>query len=623
MKILVFHQHYLTASGGGGSRFNEFARFWADAGHQITVVAGTADYASGDIPDRYRHRWLTREWDGAVEVVRCFTPSGYARSYARRMISFAGFTFSAATAAFQHRDADVVIATSPPLLVPMPAWIAARLRLRPAPLIFEIRDLWPESAITTGVISAGSLLARGLYALERWACQTADCINVLTPAFREDLLRRGLAPAGKIALIPNGADVDMFSTSAEGTTMRAELGWGGRTVFLYAGAHGRANALEQLIDAAALLADREDILIACVGEGPQRAQLEERARQEGLRNIVFHGPRPKSLMPAIVAASDVGVAVLQDNPTFRTVYPNKIFDYMACARPVLLAVDGVARELVVDTARAGVFAAPNRPDELAAAIRELTDDRAGRTRMGASGFAWVRANATRSSLAARYLSVMEHLPKAPQLQRGLPGFLKALFDRTFAFAAFLLLSPLLAAIAFLVARLDGPPILFRQARPGLNGKPFEMLKFRTMRGEDKGSGSTDEHRLTRLGRILRQTSLDELPQLWNVLAGDLSLVGPRPLLLRYLPRYTPRQARRHLVRPGMTGWAQVNGRNALDWAQKLELDVWYVEHWSLWLDLRILCRTLARVLQRSGISREGHATMPEFKGENTSGGPDA
>src|SRR5205814_4207066 len=148
---------------------------------------------------------------------------------------------------------------------------------------------------------------------------------------------------------------------------------------------------------AALLADREDILIACVGEGPQRAQLEERARQEGLRNIVFHGPRPKSLMPAIVAASDVGVAVLQDNPTFRTVYPNKIFDYMACARPVLLAIDGAARQLV-EAAGAGVFAPAEKPEQLAAAMRRMADDVAGRSRMGAAGLAWVRANATRASL---------------------------------------------------------------------------------------------------------------------------------------------------------------------------------------------------------------------------------
>jgi len=616
VKILIFHQHYLMPGAGGGSRFNEFARLWAEAGHDVTVIAGTADYISGEIPGRYRGRWLSRETDGAVNVVRCFTPAGYARSYLRRMISFTGFTVSAATAALLHRRSDVVIATSPPLLTALPAWVSARLRLCPAPLIFEIRDLWPESAVTTGVLSERSLLTRALYALERWACRTADCINVLTPAFREDLVRRGLAPAEKIIFVPNGADLESLSRATNGTAVRARLEWSDHAVFLYAGAHGRANAVDQLIDAAALLADRPDILIACVGDGPMRASLDRRARQLGLRNIKFHGSIAKSAMPPVIAACDVGVAVLQDNPTFRTVYPNKMFDYMACARPVLLAIDGAARQLV-EAAGAGVFAPAEKPEQLAAAMRRMADDVAGRSRMGAAGLAWVRANATRASLATRYVSAMKALPEPPHVQRGIPDFVKTTFDRAFAAAALVVASPLLVTLALLVRALDGAPVLFRQQRPGRFGKPFFIAKFRTMRDARGALGELlpDELRLTRFGRLLRATSLDELPQLWNVLTGNLSLVGPRPLLMQYLSRYTPRQARRHLVRPGITGWSQVNGRNALDWGEKLELDVWYVDHWSLWLDLQILWRTVAGVVRRSGITRPGHATMPEFKGE--------
>jgi lipopolysaccharide/colanic/teichoic acid biosynthesis glycosyltransferase len=197
---------------------------------------------------------------------------------------------------------------------------------------------------------------------------------------------------------------------------------------------------------------------------------------------------------------------------------------------------------------------------------------------------------------------------------------KRLFDRTAALLGLILLSPLLALIALLVRVSMGSPVLFRQVRPGLRGQPFEIMKFRTMldrRGAD-GRLLSDETRLTRTGRFLRASSLDELPQLWSVLRGNLSLVGPRPLLTQYLERYTPEQAQRHDVLPGITGWAQVNGRNALSWEEKFALDLWYVENWSLSLDARILLLTLRRVARRDGVSSVGHATMPEFMGSNSS-----
>ena len=205
-------------------------------------------------------------------------------------------------------------------------------------------------------------------------------------------------------------------------------------------------------------------------------------------------------------------------------------------------------------------------------------------------------------------------------QVGRGAWLKAALDRLGAALGLLALAPGLAAIALLVRGLLGAPVLFRQVRPGKGGRPFRLVKFRTMLDtrDERGRLLPDEQRLTAFGRFLRSTSLDELPQLWNVLRGELSLVGPRPLMMAYLERYSPRQARRHEVMPGITGWSQVNGRNALSWEQKLELDVWYVEHWSLRLDARILALTLGAVLARRGVSNQGHATMPEFLGSGAS-----
>lgn len=196
--------------------------------------------------------------------------------------------------------------------------------------------------------------------------------------------------------------------------------------------------------------------------------------------------------------------------------------------------------------------------------------------------------------------------------------MKRALDVLASAAGLVVLSPVLLLVALAVRVNLGSPVFFRQERPGLHGRTFRLVKFRTMRDATDRDGRPlpDAERLTPFGRFLRASSLDELPELWNVLRGDMSLVGPRPLLTQYLPLYSPRQARRHEVRPGLTGWAQVNGRNALGWKERLELDVWYVEHRSLVLDLRILLRTVATVFARRGISQEGHVTMEPFRGND-------
>jgi len=201
--------------------------------------------------------------------------------------------------------------------------------------------------------------------------------------------------------------------------------------------------------------------------------------------------------------------------------------------------------------------------------------------------------------------------------------IKRVVDIVGASVGIILLAPVMLTVALLVLLTMGRPVLFRQLRPGLHGKPFVLYKFRTMRDARTPSGEPlpDELRLTRFGKWLRSTSLDELPELFNVLKGEMSLVGPRPLLIEYLPRYSPEQARRHEVKPGITGWAQVNGRNALSWEEKFQLDVWYVDHWNLWLDMKILLLTVWKVLKREGISAEGSATMPVFTGNTTQENP--
>ena len=197
--------------------------------------------------------------------------------------------------------------------------------------------------------------------------------------------------------------------------------------------------------------------------------------------------------------------------------------------------------------------------------------------------------------------------------------IKRLLDIVIALLALILLSPILIMVALLVRKNLGSPVLFQQERPGLHGLPFKMIKFRTMKDayNARGEALPDSERLTAFGKLLRSTSLDELPELWNVLKGEMSIVGPRPLLMEYLPLYNAEQARRHEVRPGITGYAQVNGRNAISWEQKFKLDTWYVDHQSLWLDIKIMLKTVKKVLIRDGIHAEGEATMSKFMGSES------
>jgi lipopolysaccharide/colanic/teichoic acid biosynthesis glycosyltransferase len=208
------------------------------------------------------------------------------------------------------------------------------------------------------------------------------------------------------------------------------------------------------------------------------------------------------------------------------------------------------------------------------------------------------------------------LHQAIILVRSFKVMLKRFLDIFVSFLGLLVLSPVFAIVAWKIRKNLGSPVLFKQVRPGKDGKPFEMVKFRTMRDafDAEGYPLPDSERLTPFGNWIRSTSLDELPELWNALKGDMSLVGPRPLLMEYLPLYNPEQIRRHNVRPGVTGWAQVNGRNAISWEEKFNLDVWYVDNQSFWLDIKIVCLTVKRVLIRDGISAEGEVTMSKFTG---------
>ena len=608
MRILLIHQAFVSSDEAGGTRHFELGKRLKQKGDQLTVIASQVSYLTGTWVQPRRNGLLYVDDTPEVQVVRAYTLPAIHRGFVWRVIAFLVFSVTSVIAGLRVENIDLVMGTSPPLFQAFSAWLVALLRGKP--FLLEVRDLWPEFAIGMGVLKNPMIIAAARFG-ERFLYNRAEHLLVNSPAYRDYLLNKGVVDS-KISFVANGVETDMFDPEAEGEHIRAQYNLTNKFVITYAGAHGPANDLDTVLRAAGRLREEQNIHFLLVGDGKDRAALVAKAEQMSLMNVTFTGALPKSQMPSVLAASDACLAILMNIPMFTTTYPNKVFDYMASGRPTLLMIDGVIRE-TIETAHAGVFVPPGDDALLAVEAKHLSQDRDLCRSMGYSARSYVAEHFNREQQADLFREVLHAL-----LRRKSRGYdrLKRLLDVLLAVVGLVMLSPVVFGAATAVAVTMGHPVFFCQQRPGLGGKPFTIIKFRTMRSDIDATGQPlpDSTRLTKLGWFLRSTSIDELPELINVLKGEMSFVGPRPLLTQYLNLYTPEQRRRHEVRPGITGWAQVNGRNAITWEEKFELDVWYVDHRSFMLDIKILLRTFWKVIKREGISQEGQVTMTEFLG---------
>lgn len=390
MHILLIHQAFAALGEPGGTRHHELARWLARRGHRVTVLAGGVSYLTGDAGPL-----ATREWtdDAGVHIRRCATYSAWHRSFFHRVLSFVSFMLSSFTAGLRVGQVDVVWGTTPPLFQGVTAWLLARLKR--AAFVFEVRDLWPAFAVAVGVLR-NPLLIRLSEGLERFLYRRADRLVINSPGYLEHVRARG---ARRVDLVPNGVDVTMFDPEARGAAFRAAHGLEGKFIALYAGALGLSNDLGVVLAAAAALDDEPGIAIVLLGDGKERPALEARARELGLRNVHFIPAVPKDEMDQAMAAADAGIAVLKPLEVYKTTYPNKVFDYMAAGRPVILAIDGVIRQ-VVEQAGGGVYVPPGDPAAMAQAIRSLARDPAAARRMGRAGRDYVAAHFDRSTLAS-------------------------------------------------------------------------------------------------------------------------------------------------------------------------------------------------------------------------------
>ena len=403
MHILLIHQAFVTTGEAGGTRHIEFAKRLAANGHRVTILTSPVSYLSGeqksDVSGHFL--WKKEQWTENIEIRYCWTSSGMHKGFVPRVIAFFSFMFSSFFCALNVKNVDVVWGTSPNLFQGWTAWLSARCKR--VKVLLEIRDLWPEFAIAMGALTNRTLIRMSRW-LEKFLYVHADRIIVNSPGFIPYI--RDIC--GKTPdLVPNGADETMFERG-NGDAFREKYGLKDDFVVMYSGAHGPANDLETALKAAELLRDRERLRFVFVGSGKDKPRLEDLAAEKGLSNVLFVPAVPKDEIPAVMAAENAGLAILKKLDMFKTTYPNKVFDIMACGDPVICQIDGVIRE-VVEENHAGIFVEPGDPQALAQAVLRLASDPGGCREMGENGRKAIREKFDRDHAARRLEEIFEKL----------------------------------------------------------------------------------------------------------------------------------------------------------------------------------------------------------------------
>jgi colanic acid biosynthesis glycosyl transferase WcaI len=415
VKILYISQYFPPEMGAPAARASELARHWADAGHQVSVLTGFPNHPTGVVPPEWRARTrhlVYREQVGGVDVFRTWLWPLPNRKAHERMRNYASFCVSAALRGLTLPRPDVIIASSPQLLVGLSGWWISFARQ--IPFVFEVRDLWPESLTAVGVGDENSLLYHVLAGVAKFLYRKADRIVVVTPAFREHLIRHWRVPEEKIAVVENGVETDLFapSTSTANDAFRRDLGAQGKFLASYIGTMGNAHGLETLLDAAAQLQHNTDVLFLLLGEGAEKERIKTLAQSRGLTNVRFLDQQPREKIPAYISASDACLVLLKKTDIFKTVIPTKMLEFMSCARPVILGVDGQARQ-IIDEAGAGIVIEPENAAALVAAISQLSSNRELGTAMGRKGREYILQNFSRHRTAEKYVAPLEGLVRNP------------------------------------------------------------------------------------------------------------------------------------------------------------------------------------------------------------------
>ena len=404
MHILIIHQAFTSLNEPGGTRHYEFARLLASRGHHVTIIASPISYLTGTslrLPP-FRDEMGGKREGGGVMILRASTYDAHHRSFMHRVIAFVYFMFSSFWLGLRVKNVTLVWGTSPPIFQGIAAWTLSKVKR--VPFLFEVRDLWPQFAIAVGVLKNPVLIRLSEW-LERFLCRGADRVMVNSPGFVEHVKSRG---AKQVDLIPNGSDPSMFDPWDDGIEFRREHGLQEKFVVMYAGAHGMSNDLGIVLESAIMLAKDPEIQIVLVGDGKEKAALQARAREMELGNVSFLPSLPKAEMPHALAAADACLAILKPLEEYKRTYPNKVFDYMAAGRPVVLAIDGVIRD-VVEAADCGLFARPGDSTALAEVIMSLAKNKEKSRQMGLNGRKHLERNFSREQVGGQLIQLLAEM----------------------------------------------------------------------------------------------------------------------------------------------------------------------------------------------------------------------
>jgi len=403
MHILLIHQAFAAIDEPGGTRHHEFARYLAARGHKVTVITSPVSYLTGGLTEATQFLEKNTGEQGGVEILRTRTYHTLHKSFIHRVLAFVSFMASSFFIGLRVKNVDLVWGTSPPIFQGVTAWLLARLKR--VPFLFEVRDLWPAFAIAVGILRSRTLIRLSIW-LEHFLYRHADLVMVNSPGYVPHVTARG---ARQVELVPNGADPEMFKPLDGGASFRFANHLENKFTVLYAGAHGMSNDLGVVLEAAGILQGQPataGVMVIFLGDGKEKSNLQKQAASMQLANVLFLPPIPKMEMPEILAGADACLAILKPIAEYKTTFPNKVFDYMAAGRPVVLAIDGVIRE-VVEAAGCGVFAQPGNPSALAKAIRSLAEDKEKARAMGLRGRAYLEQNFSRSALAEKLAGILE------------------------------------------------------------------------------------------------------------------------------------------------------------------------------------------------------------------------
>ena len=598
MKIIFYTNSFFPDPIGIAYYNTEWVEELQRQRHAVEVLTSMPYYPQWKIPQAYQGRWTVRETYQGIPITRrwLYVP-GSPRAVSRFLCELSLMLSSFGTLFF--RRADLIIAVTPPFGMSLAAACVARWRQRPFWL--HVQDLQVDAGSAVGFLK-NQRLVRILKWLEAWVWRQATVVTTISEAMKHRIEER--EPRVSVSLFPNWVDTRAMSPQPKKNAFREKTGTRGQFVVLYSGSLGIHQGLGDLLTAAGLLRSDPGIRFVIVGEGNHRAALMKQAEQAGLDQIVWLPLQPKESLAEMLSSADVGL-VMEIRQMSNLSMPSKILNQMACGRPILAMAD--EQSLLAKTLRAsgaGVVVPPGSPERLAQQIRELRQSTEELARMGVRAREFVEKNHEAKRLFAAIPGFLKSATPA-SAYREYP--LKRMLDRVLALAGFLISAPLWILIPLAIKLEDGGPVFFSQVRSGRLGRPFGALKFRSLRlqdhNRDRRQAMANDPRATRVGALLRETALDELPQLWNILWGDLSFVGPRALLpseievgqehkgevsLEAISGYS----RRLWMRPGLTGIAQVYASRELPRRQKFRYDLIYLQARSLRLDLCLILRSL-------------------------------